>query len=103
MKKIDFPNTHLTCYMQDDAKKPDQKCWYGVISKNPKSFVFQEAIPHARPARNPKLFEGTYLNLVRMRNGRYQCHLKTLPEVFDPQDLVARLYSEIVSAISLIH
>ena len=78
MNKITFSNTTLTCTFQKSDELLESQCLIGVFSKTPKGFRFEEAIRKSRPPRNPKLYDGKFISMVKMQNGRYQLHLKTM-------------------------
>lgn len=100
MKKTVYTAIELSCILQQDSEISTDKCLNGVISPTEKGFRFEEAIRKGRAPRNPKLFDGDYISLVRMQNGKYQCHLKT----FDPcgsgnaKELAFKVYSEMINA-----
>ena len=54
--------------------------------------------------RNPKLYDGNYISLVHMANGRYQCHMRTINASgnFDRQELAFKVYSELLTAFNII-
>lgn len=102
MKKTVINNTTITVVLQNAEELSSEQCLNGVISVDPdkKEARFEEVIRKGRPPRNPKLFDGDYISLVRMQNGKYQCHLKT----FDPcgtgdaKELAFKVYSEMINA-----
>ena len=40
--------------------------------------------------------------MVKMQNGRYQCHLKTMDKGFDKRTFAEEVYQEIVNALKII-
>lgn len=91
----------LKTLMQNDALLVEGQSYNGILTRDAEDhYVFEEAIRKGRTPRNPKLFDGDYISLVRMQNGKYQCHLKT----FDPcgsgdaKELAFKVYSEMISA-----
>lgn len=100
-KKIYTPIT-LTCVLQQDNEMPTDTCLCGVMSRTSKGFRFEEAIRKGRAPRNPKLYDGQYVTMVRMRNGRYQMHLKTMQHCIDHEKYAFGVYSEITNALKII-
>ena len=91
----------LKTLMQNDALLVEGQSYNGILTRDAEDhYVFEEAIRKGRTPRNPKLFDGDYISLVRMQNGKYQCHLKT----FDPcgsgdaKELAFKVYSEMINA-----
>lgn len=78
MTNIIINNTNLTCTLQQDNEISQNKCYTGIFSKRGNSLKFEEAIRKGRAPRNPKLFDGKYITLVRKTNGKYQIHAKAL-------------------------
>lgn len=102
MKKQIIKKTTVTVILQNTKELTDNQCLNGVFSFDAKKnrVLFEEEIRKGRPPRNPKLYDGKYISLVRMQNGRYQLHLKT----FNPLDcgdanvLAFKVYSEMINA-----
>ena len=72
MKKKNYPNVNLTCAFQNTEELSGNQCLNGVFSKTGNGFLFEEAIRKGRAPRNPKLFDGKYISILYMQNGRYQ-------------------------------
>ena len=102
MNKITFSNTTLTCTFQKSEELQESQCLIGVFSKPTKGFRFEEAIRKSRPPRNPKLYDGKFISMVKMQNGRYQCHLKTMDKGFDKHTFAEGVYQDIVNALKII-
>lgn len=102
MNRKQYENIHLTCVLQQAEEITNDNCPSGIISRTPEGFRFEEAIRKGRAPRNPRLFDGTYLSMVRMRNGRYQLHLKTMTDVLDHEKYAFGVYSEVVNALKII-
>lgn len=104
MLKKDYSNINLTCTFQQDNEITSDVCIPGVFSRNGKDFRFEEAVRKGRSKRNPKLFDGNFISMVHMANGKYQCHMKTITasKELDRNDLAFKVYSELVSAFSII-
>lgn len=94
----------LKTVMQSDAILIEGQCYNGILTRDGEShFRFEEATRKGRPPRNPKLFDGKYVSMVRMQNGRYQLHLKTMDTAdFDRDSFAFGVYSEITNALRII-
>lgn len=102
MNRKQYENVSLTCLLQQAEEITSDNCPTGIISRTPEGFRFEEAIRKGRAPRNPRLFDGQYLSMVRMRNGRYQLHLKTMTDVLDHEKYAFGVYSEVVNALKII-
>lgn len=103
MQKRTYFNTTITCTLQKSDELQESQCLTGVISKSREGFRFEEAIRKGRPPRNPKLYDGKYISMVKMQNGRYQCHIKTFdPKEMDRKQVALDIYSEIAQAFQII-
>ncbi len=100
MNKKIYSNINLNCMLQESNEISNDKCLTGIISKTADGFRFEEAIRKGRAPRNPKLFDGKYVSMVRMQNGRYQCHLKTMSSHLNREKFAFGVYSEILNALS---
>ena len=82
-----------------------ESCPMGVMSFNAENqtFRFEEAAKRHRPSRNLKLYEGDYVSIVHMQNGKYQCHMKTLNAsgIEDRQSLAFHIYTELLEAFKV--
>lgn len=101
MKKKTYTATNLSCVLQQSEEITTDNCLSGIISKTSDGFRFEEAVRKGRPPRNPKLFDGKYISMVRMQNGRYQLHLKTMDETLDREKFAFGVYSEITNALKI--
>ena len=101
MNKKTYSSTKLTCTLQEDYEITSTKCHIGIISKTSDGFLFQESIRKGRPPRNPKLYDGKYVSMVRMQNGRYHMHLKTLDDNIDREHYAFDVYCDIMNALNL--
>ena len=98
----------LKTIMQEDALLNPGKCYRGVLSLTDEdTYLFEEEVSkpvdrHGR--RNPKLFDGRYVSLVHMQNGRYQVHMRTIDasSTLDRRDLAFQVYSELLTAFEII-
>ena len=103
MKKKTYSNVNLTCAFQQAENLENNQCLNGVFSKTNNGFLFEEAIRKGRPPRNPKLFDGKYISMVKRQNGRYQCHIKTFdPKEMDRKQTAYDIYTEIAQAFCII-
>ena len=105
MTNITINNTNLTCTLQQDNEISQNKCYTGIFSKRGDSLKFEEAIRKGRAPRNPKLFDGKYITLVRKTNGKYQIHAKALrlEPGFNPSDVAFGYSQEVSSALKFIN
>ena len=94
-----------SCMLQQDNEISQNKCYTGIFSKRGNSLKFEEAIRKGRAPRNPKLFDGKYITLVRKTNGKYQIHAKTLrlEPGFNPNDVAFGFFQEVSSALKFIN
>ena len=95
----------LKTVMQNDANLLEGQCYTGVLTRDGEEyFIFEESCHKGRPPRNPKLFDGNYCSLVHMQNGKYQIHMKTInaSAIEDRRDLAFRVYTELLTAFSII-
>lgn len=102
MNKKTYTQTNLSCTLQQDTEISNDKFHVGIISKTSDGFRFEEAIRKGRPPRNPKLYDGKYVSMVRMQNGKFQMHLKTMDENLDRDKFAFGVYSEITNALKFI-
>jgi len=102
MKKTTYTHVDLNCVLQQSEEITHENCLCGIISRTDTGFRFEEAIRKGRPPRNQKLFDGNYISMVRMQNGRYQCHLKTMKDGFDKETFAFGVYSEICNALKIL-
>lgn len=79
MNKKVYQNVNLNVLLQQEGEVTTDNCPKGILSFDANGEArFEEEIRKGRPARNPKLHDGKYLSMVRMQNGKYQFHMKTL-------------------------
>ena len=102
MNKKTYTSTNLACVLQHSEEITNDQCLNGVISKTSDGFRFEEAIRKGRPPRNPKLYDGKFISMVKMQNGRYQCHLKAMDEHFDRKNFAFAVYSELTAAMAIL-
>ena len=105
MKKKTYQNTTLDVVLQHLEELPEGTCLNGIISidETAKAFRFEESCRKGRAPRNPKLYDGDFISMVRMQNGKYQCHLKTFnptPDM-DRQAMAFKVYNELIQALQI--
>ena len=104
MKKKQLSRVKITLMLQNDEELTANKCLSGLLSLEPNAgtLLFEESVRHTGHKRNPKLFDGEYISLVRMQNGRYRCYLKALDLCGpgDAKELAFQVYGELISAFT---
>lgn len=104
MKKVTFPKVDLNCILQKADNITDNQCLNGIISRQSNGkFRFEETIRKGRAPRNPKLFDGNYVSMVRKQNGKYQFYMKTLADNFNRDNLAYSIYAEVSAAIQILN
>lgn len=97
----------LKTIMQEDAHLAPGQCYRGILSRTgTDQYLFEEAAPtrqHHR--RNPKLFDGKFISMVHMQNGKYQVHMRTISTStpLNPRDLASQVYTELLEAFHIIN
>lgn len=107
MKKNTSLCVDLKTNLQDDPTPQIGTCYNGILTRtDDEHFLFEEAVKMERRIfhRNPKLYEGKHVSLVRMQNGKYSCHLRTINnlETTDRNELAFNIYSEVLAALECI-
>lgn len=100
MKKKVYTEITLTCILQQTDSIPEDKCLTGVISLKGKKGRFEEAIRKPRNKPALKIFLGEYVSMTHMKNGRYQCHMKTIDAsgINDRERLAGKVCQELLEA-----
>ena len=97
---------NLKTIMQEDALLNPGQCYRGVLSRTDEDhYLFEEAVNRSQHARrNPKLFDGKYISLVHMQNGKYQVHMRTIDTTtqLDRNALAFQVYHELIEAFTII-
>lgn len=98
---------NLKTVMFDEQGICPGTCYRGTLSLNEEGqYLFEEAVAIDRHGRrNPKLFQGQYISLVHMQNGRWQMHCKTLSnasKILDREAFAGIVYDEILQAFAII-
>lgn len=104
MIKEVFTETELTCISQESEMCNEQPRT-GILTMNEKGvFRFEEAANRLQKSLNPKLYEGSYLSLVRRKDGRYQIHLKMIcPNAYtDAKNLTKGIGKELSQALEVV-
>ena len=103
MKRLNIQNTQIEIIMQNSADILIPKSLTGILSKRKEenAFRFEESVRPATPARNPKLYDGQYISLVRKSNGKYQIYTRLLEvnSSFDPSFVAVQFFREINDAL----
>jgi len=103
MKKITYPKVDLLCILQESDNINHDQCHNGIISLGTDgNFRFEEALHKGTVHRNPKLYDGNHISMVRMSNGKYKFHMKAIPCDFDRIALPAAIYQEVIQALKII-
>lgn len=97
----------LKTIMQEDVCLIEGRCYRGCLTRDGEEhFLFEEetrtsGLSHKR---NPKLFDGKYVSLVHMQNGKYQVHMRTIDASSCPdrRDLAFDVYNELLNAFTII-
>ena len=100
-------NTNLCVDLKKKKKKDpllvEGQCYNGILTRDSDThYRFEEAIRKGRRPRNPKLFDGKHISMVRKSNGRYQIHMKAMGEKLDRENFAFEIYREVVSALKII-
>lgn len=96
----------LKTVLQHDTLLSKGQPYNGVLTRDSDDhYLFEEAVRYNRHVRrNPKLFDGEFVSLVHMQNGRYQCHMKTInaSSITNRQELAFKVYTELLTAFNII-
>lgn len=105
MEKNTNLSVDLKTVMQQDVLLAEGHTYRGCLTRNGEDhYLFEEAVRLDRHGkRNPKLFDGEYISLVHMQNGRYQVHMRTIDASsgIDRNKLAFRVYSELLNAFNI--
>ena len=107
MKKNTNLCVDLKTIMQEDALLTEGQCYRGCLTRDGEEhFLFEEEAYTSghRHKRNPKLFDGRFVSLVHMQNGKYQVHMRTIDASGCPdrKDLAFKVYNELLNAFTII-
>ena len=95
----------LKTILQEDTLLNPGQCYRGVLSRTENDqYLFEEAVRVDRHGRrNPKLFDGQYVSLVHMQNGKYQVHMRTIDAsaALDRKQLAFSVYNELLTAFDI--
>lgn len=93
----------LKTVMQNNSILVKGQCYNGILTRDSEThYRFEETIRKGRRPRNPKLYDGKHISMVRKSNGRYQIHMKAMDEKLDRENFAFEIYSEVVSALKII-
>ena len=93
----------LKTVMQKDPLLVEGQCYNGILTRDSDThYRFEETIRKGRRPRNPKLFDGKHISMVRKSNGRYQIHMTAMGEKLDRENYAFEIYREVVSALKII-
>ncbi len=93
----------LKTVMQNDSILVKGHCYNGILTRDTEThYRFEETIRKGRRPRNPKLFDGKHISMVRKSNGKYQIHMKAMDEKLDREKFALEIYSEVVSALKIV-
>ena len=93
----------LKTVMQKDALLVEGQCYNGIITRDSDThFRFEETVRKGRRPHNPKLFDGKFISMVHLQNGRYQCHFKSMPRGFNRKKFAFGVFTEITAAFQII-
>lgn len=93
----------LKTVMQNDSILVKGHCYNGILTRDSEThYRFEETIRKGRRPRNPKLYDGKHISMVRKSNGKYQIHMKAMGEKLDREKFALEIYSEVVSALKII-
>lgn len=106
MNKSINDNVGLKTIMQEADNLATGQCYNGVLTRvSENSYLFEEAVHIDRHGkRNPKIYEGNFVSLVHMQNGKYQVHMRTIgaDAAIDLKELAFKVYSELLNAFNII-
>lgn len=97
----------LKTILQEDAILTEGRTYRGCLTRDKQShFIFEEEARscHHSIKRNPKLYDGRFVSLVHMQNGKYQIHMRTIDasSINDRKELAFKVYSELLNAFNII-
>ena len=107
MKKNTNLCVDLKTKMQEVTLLEVGKCYRGCITRDDQEhYTFEEEVYRSigrSDRRNPKLFDGRYVSLVHMQNGKYQVHMRTIDAsaTLDRKQLAFSVYSELLEAFNI--
>ena len=104
MKKTTINNVNIDIFTQKEEKFSEKRCYSGVLSKSSGRIKFEETISKGRHPRNPKLYDGKYISLIRKSNGKYQICSKLieLDEKSDATRISLDVWSDISCALQIV-
>lgn len=106
MIKKDFPQTDLTCLMQQDVEIT-QRPISGYLSRTQSGAVkFEQTVSREkRYERNPHIFEGDYINIGRNKDGEIILNFRKIKDAdssFNPKLFCQGVYQELLRELPTI-
>lgn len=79
MNKITFTNRTISLVLNQIETFAENQVINGLISQDANgAFKFEESIRHCRYPRNPKLYDGSHIVMIRTTGGAYRLYLKNI-------------------------
>lgn len=103
MAKKSFSNITLTVSLQAGSNLEKKKCIHGLLSLDANECLFEEEVKVVKPhTRNPKLYDGKLVSLVRREDNTIQFAFKSIKDDFDPENYPFSVYQEVTKAVKQI-
>jgi len=103
MAKQVFTDTTLSCTLQENTVIKEHKRLNGNLVKTKEGFRFEEeASEPKRHTRNPKIFNGSFISLVRKEDDSIQFAFKATKADLDPEKFPFEVYQEVIKALKMI-
>ena len=100
MKKT-FNNINLICKMQNEVEPSKNHALVGSISRDDTDFIFEEVATPCKPhTRNPKIYDGKHVSLIRKRDNSIQFTFKKMDMDFDHEKFALDVYIEVSNALT---
>lgn len=98
---------NLKTIMQEDILLAEGQTYRGCLTRDGEDhYLFEEEVHTSghRHKRNPKLYDGKFVSLVHMQNGKYQVHMRTIgaDAAANLKELAFKVYNELLNAFSII-
>lgn len=101
--KQEFSNTNLVCSLQPGSEVTTRKRLSGTLLQGKEGFRFEEEASRVKPhTRNPKVFNGKYVSLMRKEDNSLQFAFKAMQPDFDHENFAFMVYQEVANAIKMI-
>lgn len=103
MAKEKLTNVTLTLSLQEESKLENKKWIHGMLSQGANSYLFEEEVKVTKPhTRNPKIYDGKLVSLVRREDNTVQFAFKSIKDDFDPENYPFKVYQEVSNAVKQI-